>query len=119
MNAYRVKEIMWLFIAITMILISLAGCSSTPRQQAQNQYCYTKQDITVQDKQTVSSQTKLQCSDDPIDQVIVRRLGVAPNCGYVNNWRVLPNGREINDRQLVCQGQNGRWMDVTEFATGR
>ena len=43
----------------------LAGCSTTPEYVDSAQYCYTTENITVQDKQTVNSQTKVECSDKP------------------------------------------------------
>jgi hypothetical protein len=55
-----------------------SGCSSAPKGPAKP-YCYTAQEIRTKDKTTVSSETLLRCTDDPIEKVTIKRAGVASN----------------------------------------
>jgi uncharacterized protein YcfL len=115
MHPYRVKENLWLAIAILFALIALVGCSSTPKGPAK-QYCYTSQEIRTKDRQTVSSETVVKCNDDPVEQIVIKKAGIAQNCGETTDWITLPNGKEIKVRNLVCQKFDGRWEIIPEYA---
>lgn len=114
MNAYRVKEIMWLVIAVMFLVMSLAGCSSAPRKSVlfSDQYCHTSQTITTRDKENVSSETVVKCSDDPVEQYKPAKMGVAKDCHEV----VVPmniGGRLVQERMYACQKLNGRYSVVS------
>lgn len=109
MNAYRVKEILWLCIIMMFVGIALTGCSSTtPVKTTQRQYCYTSQEIKTKNKETVSSETLVKCNDDPIEQIVIRKAGVATNCGEFTN-RMNIRGQYHEEKSIACQKFDGTW----------
>jgi uncharacterized protein YceK len=103
---------MKLLIAIAIAVpVVLTGCSSAPVKTTQRQYCHTSQEIKTRDRETVSSETTVKCNDDPIEQMVVRKMGIAANCGeykYVMNL----NGRPVERIGYACQKYNGTWEVV-------
>ena len=95
-----------------LLIVSLAvagsGCSSTPVKSAK-QYCHTSQEIRVQDKNTVSSETLIKCNDDPIEQIGIKKMGVAKQCFEQPYRHQLPSGRIIEGRGYACQKYDGTW----------
>ena len=95
-----------------LLIVSLAvagsGCSSTPVKSAK-QYCHTSQEIRVQDKETVSSETLIRCNDDPIEQIGIKKMGVAKQCFEQPYRHQLPSGRIIEGRGYACQKYDGTW----------
>lgn len=95
-----------------LLIVSLAvagsGCSSTPVKSAK-QYCHTSQEIRVQDKETVSSETLIRCNDDPIEQIGIKKMGVAKQCFEQLYRHQLPSGRIIEGRGYACQKYDGTW----------
>ena len=95
-----------------LLIVSLAvagsGCSSTPVKSAK-QYCHTSQEIRVQDKETVSSETLIKCNDDPIEQIGIKKMGVAKQCFEQPYRHQLPSGRIIEGRGYACQKYDGTW----------
>jgi hypothetical protein len=95
-----------------LLVVSLAvvgsGCSSKPVKSAK-QYCYTSQEIRVQDKATVSSETLIKCNDDPIEQIGIKKMGVAKQCFEQPYRHQLPSGRIIEGRGYACQKYDGTW----------
>ena len=85
-----------------------SGCSSTPVKSAK-QYCHTSQEIRVQDKETVSSETLIKCNDDPIEQIGIKKMGVAKQCFEQPYRHQLPSGRIIEGRGYACQKYDGTW----------
>ncbi len=115
MNSYRVKEYMWLLIVVMLVAITcLSGCSSAPKQArlASNQYCHTKQAILTKDNETVSSKTLVQCSDDPVDQYVPAKMGLAKDC-YETFIPMNLGGRLVQEKIYVCQKLSGIY-DVVE-----
>jgi len=56
----------------------LSGCAAKTESvlysdASHNQYCYTKQDITIRNGETVNSETKLDCSDDMVDKLVMKK----------------------------------------------
>ena len=58
----------------------------------------------------------VKCNDDPIEQIVIKKAGIAQNCGESTDWIRLPNGREIQNRNLVCQRFDGKWELIPEYA---
>jgi hypothetical protein len=114
MNGYRVKEIMWAIICLALLLIAVTGCSSAPIGPAKP-YCYTAQEIRTKNKETVSSETLLRCTDDPIEKVTIKRAGVASNCGLYN-YTVTLNGRPVQQRGLACEKFDGTWEIIPNYS---
>lgn len=115
------KDHLWgitLAVVPTLVLatvMALTGCSSAPQRQSARQYCYTSQEIKVKDNEKVSSETMVKCNDDPVEQIVMKKAGIAQNCGESTNWVTLPNGKTIQTKQLVCQKFNGRWEVIPEY----
>lgn len=116
MTAYRVKEIMWAFILLAFLLLSLVGCSSTPTQSrlVSNQYCHTKQTIQTRNNENVNSETVVKCSDDPVDQYAPARAGLAKDC-YETFVPMNIGGRLVKEKMYVCKKLNGTYSVVDSF----
>ena len=95
-------------LLIVSMAIAGSGCSSTPVKSAK-QYCHTSQEIRVQDKETVSSETLIKCNDDPIEQIGIKKMGVAKQCFEQPYRHQLPSGRIIEGRGYACQKYDGSW----------
>lgn len=114
MNGYRIKEIFWGIALVIAILILMSGCASSPQGSAKP-YCYTAQEIRTKNGSTVSSETLLQCTDDPIEKVTIKRAGIAKNCGEYTYYVTL-NGKSVQQRGLACEKFNGSWEIVPNYA---
>lgn len=108
MNSYRVKEIMWAVICLVILLLALSGCSTTAPTGSARQYCYTSQEIRTKNKEQVSSETLVKCSDDHVERITIKKAGVAKNCGDYTYYVTL-NGRSVEQRGLACEKFNGTW----------
>jgi hypothetical protein len=116
MTSYRAKEILWIVIFLLYLLMSLAGCSSTPTQSrlVSNQYCHTKQTIQTRNNENVNSETVVKCSDDPVDQYAPTRAGLAKDC-ETRFVKINVGGREVNEKLNVCKKLNGTYTVVDSF----
>lgn len=103
---------LWLPLLATSIL---TACSST-EYNYQPQYCYTDQTITMQNKETVNSETTLQCTDRPGQQVYMQRAGVDKGCSefFYTEYR---NGKANKQRGVQCEKPDGTWevLDLNGF----
>lgn len=89
-------------VAFTIILL-LAGCSSAPKVVAQKpQYCHTSQTIKTVNKETVNSETTLDCTDDQFKRLTSVRMGLSDNCG-ITNKTVSVGGRLVDIQVKSCQ----------------
>jgi hypothetical protein len=64
-------------------LTSLAGCASNDSKEVagyDHPYCYTDETIEVEDGTRVKSRTRVQCTDKPRIEHVVKEQGVASNC---------------------------------------
>jgi len=95
-------------IILGLAVLSLVGCSSAPPKQ-HKQYCHTSQEIRKQGKDTVSSETVVRCNDDPIEQIGIKKMGVAKQCFESPYRHQLPSGRIIEGRGYACQKYDGTW----------
>ena len=97
-----------LVLGLSIVAGSLWGCSSAPPKFAK-QYCYTSQEIRTKNKETVSSETLVKCNDDPIEQIGMKKIGVAKQC-FENPYRHrLPSGRIVEGVSYACQKYDGTW----------
>ena len=111
MHPYRVKELLWLFIVVCFVCIALVGCSTAPTKVADrpvDQFCYTKKTIEVVDGQNVSSKTVVDCNDDKVERVAIKRAGLATNCG-VFSYNMMMGGNLVTKRGVSCQKPDGGW----------
>lgn len=113
MHPYTVKNYLWVAIVAMLILISLlSGCSSAPKVEARKpQYCYTNQAILVQNGEKVESATLVECSDDQVQRLTAKRLGMASNCGEFTYWMQL-GGKNVQRKGISCQKMDGSWEIV-------
>jgi len=98
-------------IAVIAISLVLPGCSSAPVKTTARQYCHTKQHIRLKDGETVASDTDINCNDDPIEQLTIKKTGIASNCGVVKDYMTL-NGKVKEHRYIACQKLDGGWEIV-------
>jgi hypothetical protein len=82
--------------------------STTAPTGSARQYCYTSQEIRTKNKEQVSSETLVKCSDDHVDRITIKKAGVAKNCGDYTYYVTL-NGRSVEQRGLACEKFNGTW----------
>ena len=87
----------------------LSGCSSAPRYEAQQPaYCTTSETINVQNGSTVNSNTRIECTDNQVDRLVVKRAGLADNCGTYTYW-TKRGGRDVQRQGVSCQRPDGSW----------
>lgn len=107
-HSYRIKNYLWVAIVVMFIIIALSGCSSTPVQTTKRQYCHTSQEIRKNGDNVISSETMVKCNDDPVEQIVVRKAGVASNCGEFTN-RMMIRGQYREEKSIACQKFDGTW----------
>ena len=98
---------------LTLLFASviLVGCASTDTSAPQDQYCYTDENIELKNGETVSSETKISCSDKPNVNHITRSAGVAGECRtYIH--KIRRNGVTKNVKGFLCRFPNGSWEPV-------
>ena len=111
-HPYTVKNYLWVVMIALFIIIALAGCSSTPKVQAQKpQYCHTSQTIVNKDGERVTSTTTVECTDDQIKRLAEARLGMARNCGEFLYWMTIGN-TNVQRKGISCQKPDGGWEIV-------
>ena len=100
MKALAIAVVPTLLLACIM---TLTGCSSSPRIQAQKpQYCHTSQTIVAQNGERVESKTVVECTDDQFKRLTAVRLGMAGQCGIAN--RTVQSGDKLVNVQIKsCQ----------------
>ena len=99
-------------LALTILAVSLVGCSSSPKVSANKpQYCYTNQTNVTENGERVNSRTTVECSDDQVKRLTVARVGIGSNCGYFNGW-MKKGGTDVQYRALSCQLPDGSWEIV-------
>jgi type IV pilus biogenesis protein CpaD/CtpE len=103
MRPYTVKNYLWLAIIMMVILIAcLTGCSSAPKVTAQKpQYCHTSQTIKTVNKETVNSETTVECTDDQFKRLTSVRMGLADHCG-ISNRTIQSGGKLVNIQVKSC-----------------
>lgn len=105
---YTTKNWLWTLIAILFTIIFLVGCSS-PQKIQHSQFCHTSQTIITKDGDKVNSTTELKCSDDPVERMMEKRVGLAQNCGeFIQRYNL--GGRIVNERAISCQRLDGSWF---------
>lgn len=99
------------FLAFSILLTGslLAGCSSAPHYEAERPaYCTTSETIDVQNGNTVNSNTRIECTDDQVNRLVVKRAGLATNCGKYTYW-TKRGGRDVQRQGVSCQRPDGSW----------
>lgn len=93
-----------LSLLLTSVLI-VGACSSTQHHYSAP-YCYTEETISMSNKDTVNSNTVLECTDRPGQQVAIQRAGIDTGCKefWYNEFR---NGKIIPTRGVYCEKLDG------------
>lgn len=96
-------------------VLGLSACSTNPgtpvMAQFQPQYCHTAEDITLQNGETVNSNVRLTCTDNPEDKHFLAYSGIAKNCR--EHWyEIIIAGKWEKQRGFVCQKFDGSWEIV-------
>jgi hypothetical protein len=102
-------------LVILCAAISLTGCGSAQKVVAEKpQYCYTSQTIKSQNKETVNSETTVECTDDRAKQLSTVRMGMASNCGTFTYTMNL-GGKNVQRQGISCQKLDGSWEIVGAY----
>jgi uncharacterized protein YceK len=105
---------MWLLIIAMFIAIGLlSGCSSVPQSTkiGSNQYCYTSQTVQTVNKESVTRTTTVKCSDDPVEQYVPAKMGIAKEC--TSSYITMPLGGQLVKEKLdVCKKHNGTYTVI-------
>ena len=67
-------------LALFLLLTSIAGCSSTEVVERKPNPCVTDWGATVKNGHKVDSYTRVQCTDKPQVEHVVKDIGVASDC---------------------------------------
>lgn len=97
-------------IVLCLAALSLVGCASNTRKVTalDPQYCYTNQEIELEDGKKVSSRTKVECTDDRTKQLFQARSGIAKDC-YEFSFVVNRRGQLVEERGYACQKFSGTY----------
>jgi hypothetical protein len=119
MDAYRLKNYVWMVIILMYTLIFLlAGCSSTPYVRPQEQFCDLKTE-TVVDKDNagriINQHTRevMKCNDNKIDRIAIKQAGIAQNCGEYEYYITL-GGKAVAQHGMACKRFDGHWEVLSE-----
>lgn len=102
MHPYTVKNYLWAVIIVLMLVVMLAGCSSTKVVAQKPQYCYTSQTIVTENGEKVNSKTQVECTDDQFKRLTSVRMGLADHCGM--------STKQLNVGGKIVQTQVGSCM---------
>ena len=98
------------YLIVLLAAIGLSGCGSAPPKQV-SQFCHTSKTIEVDNGSSVASKTIVSCSDDPIERVVMKRTGIASDCGEYRYVMML-NGKPVERRNYACKKWDGTWEIV-------
>lgn len=92
--------------------VALVGCASSKEPITKSydldDYCYTNERIEVNNDQKVNSNTVIECTDNPFDRVVVKRAGIAENCG-ISVFQQNLGGKVEFRKAITCQYPDGSW----------
>lgn len=89
-------------LALVLLAINLTGCSSTEVAKYEPNPCVTDWESTVKDGRTVSSHTRVQCTDRPQINHVVKDVGVASDCRVSRPVGVAHNDPKYGET-LLCK----------------
>lgn len=92
----------------SIAVATLAGCSTQQVVDHTPQYCYTSETIVTENNETVNSKTRVECTDNQVQRVTQRRLGMSANCGEFTYWMSM-GGQLVQRKGISCQRLDGSW----------
>lgn len=97
-------------LIIAVSALALTACSSSPKKSSglEPQYCYTNQEIELENGKKVSSRTSIECTDDRTRQLFQARSGIAKDC-IEFSFPVNRRGQLIEERGYACQKFSGTY----------
>ena len=97
-------------VIVVMSTLALTACSSSPKRVSglEPQYCYTNQEIDLENGKKVSSRTRIECTDDRTRQLFQARSGIAKDC-IEFSFPVNRRGQLIEERGYACQKFSGTY----------
>jgi len=96
----------WLILGAVALL---AGCSTTDEVVDYTpQYCYTNEQIEIQNSTKVNSATSIECTDSQVQRVQQHQVGLAENCGYFT-YHMEIGGSLVTRKGISCQRMDGTW----------
>jgi len=110
MNNYRTKNYLWVVILSIAVIVLLSGCASNSKKITglEPQYCYTNQEIDLENGKKVSSRTRVECTDDRTRQLFQARSGIARDCVEFS-FPVNRRGQLVEERAYACQKFSGTY----------
>ena len=108
MQPYTVKNYLWLVITVLFLIVALTGCASSSKKVSslEPQYCYTNQEIEVEDGKNVSSRTRIECTDDRTKKLFQARSGIAKDCTEFT-FQMNIKGQPVERRGYACTKFDG------------
>lgn len=105
-------------LVLLIAAISISACSSSHKiNKDPGQYCYTTENISVDNGVNVNTNTNVQCSDKPRVEHVVKDIGVASNCRISRPINVQGNDPKYGET-LLCRFTDplGKtvWREVNE-----
>ncbi len=97
-------------------IATLSACSSHNNHptmaQFKPQYCYQTTTINTQNGNSVNSEGKTECTDNPKNKHFLAYSDIAKDCReyWYDIWL---NGKAVKQRGYVCQKLNGEWEIVS------
>lgn len=91
-----------------LVIVLLSACASSDNIVYKPPYCYTDQSITLQNGESVSSETTLECSDRPGQQTQIQRAGIDAGCEEFV-YTEIRKGRRVPTRGVRCEKLDGSW----------
>lgn len=97
-------------VIVMMSALALTACSNSPKRASglEPQYCYTNQEIDLENGKKVSSRTRIECTDDRTRQLFQARSGIAKDC-IEFSFPVNRRGQLIEERGYACQKFSGTY----------
>lgn len=96
-------------VSITALML-MTGCASTSTRVSglEPQYCYTNQEIELEDGKKISGKTRVECTDDRTRQLFQARSGIAKDCVEFY-FPMYLRGQLVQGRGYACQKFSGTY----------
>jgi len=102
-----------MLVRVFAVSLLLAGCATTHTDSIvdNTQYCYTDQEIVTKNGNTITSQTRVECSDRPDAHAKFENGYDSSRCGWARQSYPLA-GRIVVSHTMACKLDDGSWTYV-------